>query len=210
MRQYMPADRFLRVGDKAHATVGVGHDLVCVEDGHFAHTRRMFVYTQTRIDLPSLYTCIVTRDVLVGSRRAKLDMRKRERVIGKRFIAPLNSSAIFVSLDNMPPSTCCRTESSPGARRWNRASARKFCQHIAQQKDSTAATAHAKVVAQDKARNEISPLLTSAHVVDAEERCYGVNDDEAIRAIFDHECSQFVHSRELMISVIAPAHNKIF
>jgi hypothetical protein len=134
-------------------------------------------------------------------------------VIGKRFVAPLNSSAIFVSLDNMPPSTCCRTESSPVARRWNRASARKFCQHIAQQKDSTdstAATAHAKLVAQDKARNEISSLLTSAHVVDAEERRYGVNDDEAIRAIFDHECSQFVHSRELMISVIAPAHNKIF
>jgi len=56
-------------------------------------------------------------------------------VIGKRFVVPLNSSAIFVSLDNMPPSTCCRTESSPEAKRLNSASICKFYQHSVQQKD---------------------------------------------------------------------------
>jgi len=34
MSKHMPSNGLLGVRDKAHASVGVGHDLICVEDGH--------------------------------------------------------------------------------------------------------------------------------------------------------------------------------
>jgi hypothetical protein len=41
MCQHMPSNRLLGVRDKAHASVRVGHDLICVEDGDVEFLREL-------------------------------------------------------------------------------------------------------------------------------------------------------------------------